>query len=143
MLKKSIHLVLIVLILGVLSACSSKSSNDQPVSPITTASTASTASTAPTTSTVATTVNIDMNEYSFSQKEIKVKQGETIHIVLTNSGKLAHDINSQELNLDMDAEPGKTTEADWTASQKAGSYQIICDKPGHADMGMKMTMTIE
>jgi uncharacterized cupredoxin-like copper-binding protein len=132
MLKKSVPIVLmVVLILGVLSACSSKTSNEQPVSSTTTAS------------TDATTVKIDMNEFSFSQKEIKVKQGETIHIVLTNSGKLAHDINSQELNLDMDAEPGKTTETDWTAPQKAGSYQIICDKPGHADMGMKMTMTIE
>ncbi|SDO76313.1 Uncharacterized copper-binding protein, cupredoxin-like subfamily [Paenibacillus sp. yr247] len=132
MLKKSVPLVLmVVLILGVLSACSSKTSNDQPVSSTTTASTDT------------TTVKIDMNEFSFSQNEIKVKQGEKIHFVLTNSGKYAHDINSEELKIDIDADPGKTTEADWTAPQKAGSYQIICDKPGHADKGMKMTLTIE
>jgi uncharacterized cupredoxin-like copper-binding protein len=38
---------------------------------------------------------------------------------------------------------GKTGELDWTAPKKAGSYEIICDKPGHADKGMKLTLNIK
>jgi uncharacterized cupredoxin-like copper-binding protein len=122
-LKKSVPLVLtVILSIGILSACTSKTT---------------------TTSLESTTIKIDMNEFSFSQKEIKVKQGEKIHFVLTNTGKYAHDVNSEELKIDKDVDPGNTEELDWTAPQKAGSYQIICDKPGHMDKGMKIAMTIE
>jgi uncharacterized cupredoxin-like copper-binding protein len=123
--------LMIILSFGIMSACTSKKSNDQTVS-----------STAASTSD-ATIIKIDLNDFSFSQNEINVKQNEKIHFVLTNTGKYAHDVNSNELKIEKDVDAGKTGELDWTAPQKAGSYQIICDKPGHAEKGMKLTLNIK
>jgi uncharacterized cupredoxin-like copper-binding protein len=89
------------------------------------------------------TIKISMNEFSFSQKELTVNQGEKVHFVLTNSGAYPHDLNNKELSLDKDVDPGKTEEFDWMAPDKAGTFQVICDKPGHMDKGMSMTMTIK
>lgn len=149
-------------IAGMLSACSSQSTA-QPTTPPATASqstspaaqdSSSSSQASSSTSLSAsdsqqaataksTEVKLDMNEFSYSMKEIKVHPGETIHFVLTNSGKVEHDINSEELNLDKDVEPGKTETFDWTAPAKTGTYPIICDKPGHKEKGMTLNLIVE
>jgi uncharacterized cupredoxin-like copper-binding protein len=126
MLKKALTASLVAcLVVAILSACSQKSEQ--------------TLSTAMSSSQ---TIKVTMNEFSFSQKELTVKKGQTVHIVLTNSGQYPHDMNSTELSLDKDVDPGKTEEFDWTAPDKAGTFKVICDKPGHMDKGMFMTMII-
>lgn len=143
---------------GILSACSTQSTSHPatPASQETPAasqsatpssqdsSAASQSATTPeTNANQATEVKLDMNEFAYSMKEIKVHAGETVHFVLTNSGKIEHDINSEELNLDKDVEPGKTESFDWTAPTKAGTYQMICDKPGHKEKGMTLNLIVE
>ncbi|QHW31006.1 hypothetical protein GZH47_09175 [Paenibacillus rhizovicinus] len=124
-------LLLAGLTLGMLTACSSES---EP-------SAASGAASASETSG-SQTIKLTLTEFSFSQKEITVKKGETVHFVLTNAGAYPHDINSEELALDKDVDPGQTAEFDWTAPDKAGTYQVICDKPGHMDKGMTMSLIV-
>jgi uncharacterized cupredoxin-like copper-binding protein len=127
MFKKAMTVMFVAsLSIGVLSACSQKSGQAD-------ASAAASSS---------QTIKITMNEFSFSQNEITVKKGEKVHFVLTNSGNYPHDMNAKEISLDKDVDPGKTEEFDWTAPDKAGTYKVICDKPGHMEKGMTMTMTI-
>ncbi|WP_246239290.1 sulfocyanin-like copper-binding protein [Paenibacillus anseongensis] len=69
--------------------------------------------------------------------------GKTYYSVLTNSGKVQHDINNDVLKLDKDVDSGKTEENDLTAPAKLGTYSIICDKHGHKESGMKMNLIVE
>lgn len=131
-----------LVITGIISACSTQSTNSssQASSPTTQAATSNSQT---ATSDQPTEVKIDMNEFSYSTGDIKVKAGEKIHFVLTNSGKVEHDINSDELKLDKDVQPGKTETLDWTAPSKTGTYQLICDKPGHKEKGMTLNLIVE
>ena len=129
--KSSLWIFFVLLVMVILSAC------QKSTAPSTNAGTA------PNNAGTPTAIKIDMNEYNYSPKEIKVKSGAKIHFVLTNSGKVPHDINNDALNLDKDVDPGKTEEYDWTAPTKLGTYPIICDKPGHKEAGMTMNLIVD
>ena len=103
------------------------------------------------------TVNVDMTDgMRFNPSSIDVKQGETVRFVVTNSGKLKHELvlgTEKELkehyevmkkNPEMEhADPnmvtlagGKTGEIVWQFT-KAGKVDFACLQPGHYDAGMK------
>ncbi|RZL95874.1 MAG: hypothetical protein EOP82_01895 [Variovorax sp.] len=103
------------------------------------------------------TVKVDMTDgMRFNPSNLEVKQGETVRFVVTNSGKLKHELvlgTEKELkehyelmkkNPEMDhAEPnmvtlasGKTGEIVWQFT-KAGKVDFACLQPGHYDAGMK------
>ncbi|MFC5649731.1 cupredoxin domain-containing protein [Paenibacillus solisilvae] len=129
MFNKIVRTCLIIIALtSVLAACSGKSSNTESTS---------------TGTNSPQSIKIDMNEFSFSVKQLTVNHGDTVHFILTNSGKFPHDINSEELKMDEDVDPGKTAEFDWTAPQKTGTYKVICDKPGHMDKGMFLSLIVK
>lgn len=91
----------------------------------------------------------------FSPAEIKVRQGETIRFVVTNGGKVMHEMvigTRDELkahgelmkkypNMEHDepymahVAPGKSREMTWTFT-KAGEFHFGCLVPGHFDAGM-------
>jgi len=103
------------------------------------------------------TVNVDMTDnMRFTPSEISVKQGETVRIVVKNSGAVKHELvlgTPEELKehyammLKMpgmehaddnmvSVAPGKTGEIVWRFT-KVGSVFRSCLKPGHYDAGMK------
>ncbi|NBD25701.1 cupredoxin domain-containing protein [Paenibacillus glycinis] len=130
--KKLVRTCLVAVALtGVLSACSGKTNDTEATSGNASAGASS-----------AQTVKIDMNEFSFSLAEVTVKHGDTVHFVLSNTGTVPHDMNSEELKLDQDVDPGKTAEFDWTAPDKTGTYKVICDKPNHMEQGMTMNLIV-
>ncbi|MGD8188651.1 cupredoxin domain-containing protein [Brevibacillus ginsengisoli] len=147
--KKIAVLSTCLLLTGILSACGTQntdSSSQAPASNTQTGTTntqTATSSSQTATSTQPHEIKLDMKEFSYSMPEIKVHAGEKIHFVLTNSGKVEHDINSEELKLDKDVAPGKTETLDWTAPSKPGTYPIICDKPGHKEQGMTFNLVVE
>lgn len=117
---------------------------------------------------VSRTLAIEMSEYAFKPTGLKFKAGETVKFVLTNRGKLMHEmtIGSQaeqlvhrKAMLDMSdmghtegqhampanavhVAPGTTKELIWYFT-KAGSLQIACNYPGHADLGMENDIVVE
>ena len=103
------------------------------------------------------TVNVDMTDnMRFTPSEISVKQGETVRIVVKNSGAVKHELvlgTPEELKehyammLKMpgmehaddnmvSVAPGKTGEVVWRFTQ-AGKVDFACLQPGHYDAGMK------
>ena len=103
------------------------------------------------------TIHVDMNDnMRFNPASIDVRQGETVRFVVTNSGRLKHELvlgtekalkehhEQMKKNPEMEhAEPnmvtlaaGKTGEVVWQFT-RAGKVDFACLQPGHYDAGMK------
>ncbi|VTU19249.1 cupredoxin domain-containing protein [Variovorax sp. RA8] len=108
------------------------------------------------------TVNVDMSDgMRFNPSSIDVKQGETVRFVVTNSGKLKHELvlgtekglrehyEVMKKNPEMEhADPnmvtlagGKTGEMVWQFTE-AGKVDFACLQPGHYDAGMKGAVNV-
>ena len=103
----------------------------------------------------ATSIKVTMTEFSFVPNTFTVPAGQQIKISATNSGAVAHDFmimkHGQELTghgmpgTDSHAgafwaleqiPPGESVQAEFTAPDEPGEYQIACGVPGHLDAGM-------
>lgn len=103
------------------------------------------------------TVTLDMTDaMRFSPANLDVKQGETIRLIVKNSGKVKHELvlgtekalkehyEVMKKNPEMEhadpsmvtVAPGKTGEVIWQFT-KAGKVHFGCLQPGHYDAGMK------
>ena len=108
------------------------------------------------------TVAVDMNDaMRFTPSSIAVKQGETIRLVVKNSGKLKDELvlgtekelkehyeqmkKFPEMEHDdpnmVSLAPGKTGEIIWQFT-KAGTVDFACLQPGHYEAGMKGSVTV-
>jgi len=106
---------------------------------------------------VSRTVTVDMSDtMRFTPSSISVRQGETIRLIVKNSGAVKHELvlgSEKELkehnevmkkNPEMEhaddnmvtVAPGKTGEVVWQFT-KAGKVNFACLQPGHFDAGMK------
>lgn len=114
------------------------------------------------------TVKLDASEYAFSETALTFKSGETIKFVVTNKGKLKHeltigtpeeqlaharemaamsDMKHDEGEHEMPANsihvgPGETRELVWTFT-KAGKLLFACNYPGHSDLGMQGNIVVQ
>ena len=113
-------------------------------------------------SSVTRTVKIDMSDaMRYRPASIDAKQGETIRFVISNSGKVKHElVLGTEKDLKEHYEvmkkfpamehddpnmvtvaPGKTGEVIWKFT-KAGKIVFACLQPGHYDAGMKGAVAV-
>lgn len=121
---------------------------------------------------VTRTVKLGVSEYAFSERALSFKAGETVKFVVTNSGKLKHELtiggaaeqaaHASEMQKMSDMHhddgahgdmhkmpensihvgPGETRELIWTFST-AGKLLFACNYPGHSDLGMEGKITVE
>ncbi len=111
---------------------------------------------------VTRTITIDMTDaMRFTPSTVKVRRGETIRFVVTNSGQLKHEFNlgteadlkahyaqmlkfpemeHDEPNL-VSLAPGKTGEVIWQFT-KSGTVHFACLHAGHYEAGMKGTVAV-
>jgi len=111
---------------------------------------------------VTRTVKVDMTDsMRFTPADIAAKQNETVRFIVTNSGKIKHELvlgTEKELkehyevmkkNPEMEhadpnmvtLAPGKTGEVVWQFT-KAGRVDFACLQPGHYDAGMKGAVNV-
>jgi uncharacterized cupredoxin-like copper-binding protein len=111
---------------------------------------------------VTRTVKVDMSDnMRFTPEKLQVKTGDTIRFVVSNSGKIRHELvfgNEAQLkahyaamlkNPEMEhaddnqitLEPGKSGELIWQFTQ-TGTVNFACLQPGHYDAGMKGSVTV-
>ena len=80
---------------------------------------------------------------AFSTKSLKAKAGK-ITIMLTNKSPLAHDLVIEKGETILAKTPllktGKS--GSLTVTLKKGTYDFVCDVPGHEDAGMKGTLVV-
>ena len=87
-------------------------------------------------------ITITAKRFEFNPKEVRLKKGETVVLRLT-SEDVTHGLMVRALHLDMDIEPGKTTDVKVTPTT-AGRFTAICDHfcgSGHGNM--KMTFIVD
>jgi uncharacterized cupredoxin-like copper-binding protein len=89
------------------------------------------------------TVKVTAKEFAFEPKEIKVRAGQPVRLVLDNKGVIEHDIVVEKLGVKTQpVQPGKTVELSFTPKAK-GRYPIVCSVPGHKEAGMTATLVVE
>jgi uncharacterized cupredoxin-like copper-binding protein len=87
---------------------------------------------------------VTMTDYKFNPADLNVKAGK-VSFLLVNSGGVSHDMvvmsaDGKQMGRSELVQPGNS--GDLTiANLPAGSYTMICDQPGHANLGMKGTVT--
>ena len=108
------------------------------------------------------TIQVGMNDaMRFTPDRVEVRQGETVRIVVRNTGKVMHEFvigNRQELAAhaeltmrfpDMEHDepymahvpPGRTGEIVWTFN-RAGDFEFACLIAGHFQAGMRGTIKV-
>ena len=63
-----------------------------------------------------------------------------MNLSLQNTGRIFHDLNIAELELDLNAQPGDTASGGLVIDSP-GTYHYRCTVPGHAEAGMRGTIT--
>jgi WD40 repeat protein len=104
--------------------------------------------TKPTTTTpvgnVASTIDVSMHEFSFTLTEngapiASVPSGQ-VTFVVTDDGTIQHNFDLLNVHVGGLMDPGQSQS--FTVSLAPGTYKYQCDIPGHADAGMKGTLTV-
>ena len=88
---------------------------------------------------------VTMTEYSFTPSDITVANGKVV-FYLVNAGSLSHDVIIKDKSSGAKVAGSELISAGdsfvfTVDSLPAGSYNFICDQPGHEASGMKGTLT--
>src|SRR5918999_3222260 len=90
-----------------------------------------------------TATEVGMDEYSFDPADAVAAAGDTVTAV--NDGQTVHNLTvldgDEELGATEDVDPGQSGELQ--VDFDPGEYEMICTIPGHADLGMDGTFTVE
>ncbi len=83
------------------------------------------------------------NAMTFTPSAITVRAGQPVELALRNEGFIPHDFTlsqgvSQKVKLEADG--SETARATFTI-ERPGTYTFICSVPGHAEAGMRGTIT--
>jgi plastocyanin len=89
---------------------------------------------------------VTMTEYAFAPSTISVSSGKVVFFVV-NAGGLSHDMIIQDKSSGAKVAGSELISAGdsfvfTVDSLAAGSYDFVCDQPGHKASGMKGTLTV-
>jgi plastocyanin len=89
---------------------------------------------------------VTMTEYSFSPSDVTVANGKVV-FYLVNAGGLSHDMVIKDKSSGSKVAASELISAGDSFvftinSLPAGSYNLVCDQPGHEASGMKGTLTV-
>ena len=75
----------------------------------------------------------------------RLKAGEPVTVQLKNTGATVHNFYAPELGVTTPAKvpPGKIGNVTFTAPSRPGTYQFVCNEPGHAEAGMVGRVVVE
>jgi plastocyanin len=85
-------------------------------------------------------IPVTLSEFKIAPAAIAAASGH-VQLQITNSGSQTHNVSVVGVKKSPDIAAGKTGTLD-LGELKAGTYQVLCEIPGHADSGMKATLTV-
>ncbi len=87
--------------------------------------------------------SVEGNNFSFSPAEIRVNQGDTVRVTLTNPDAMPHDFVIDEFNASTRIiNNGETDTVEFVADQ-AGTFEYYCSVGSHRAMGMVGNLIVE
>lgn len=87
-------------------------------------------------------MTVDVIDFGFRPAEIRVKSGQPVNLVLTNRGRIFHDLVIPALNYMADLQPGQQVTVGLAATTP-GAYEFYCSVPGHREAGMAGRLIVE
>lgn len=88
------------------------------------------------------TFNVSGKSFSFTPSEIRVKKGDKVKIVFTNSGGF-HDWVIDEFNAQTKQIGSGQTDTVEFVADKVGTFEYYCSVGNHRQMGMKGNLIVE
>ena len=105
-----------------------------------------------------TILDVTFAEFTFTPAEFTVPAGGEVTINVVNEGAVAHefvimklgetvgddfgDENEDNIYWEVEAEPGESLTATFTAPSEPGEYQVVCGTAGHYLAGMLGKLTV-
>ena len=88
-------------------------------------------------------ITVEGSEFAFSPSDITLKKGQPAELTFKNTGAFPHNLTIADLNVKTKTiQPGEQDTVQFTPD-KTGQFSFICTVPGHADKGMKGTLTVQ
>ena len=87
-------------------------------------------------------ISLTMVDIAFEPTELTIPAGVDVTIELKNDGVLPHNFAVPSEGIQSEDFPSGAS-GSVTINLPAGSYEFICSVPGHADAGMRGTLTVE
>lgn len=94
---------------------------------------------------------IEATEFKFTPDRLELKLNKETTLTLHNKGGVLHDLTVKDLkvkigeqvldDLVIEADPGKSVQVTFTPLV-AGEFTLLCDVPGHLDLGMEGTVVV-
>ena len=104
-------------------------------------------------------VSATATDYKFAPDAWTVPAGQEVTLTLANKGGTKHEWvllkageavtapfdadDEDKVFFEVEAEPGETQTATFSAPTEAGTYTIVCGAPGHYELGMKGELTVK
>ena len=85
------------------------------------------------------------DDFRFNPSTITVKAGQPLEVTFQNGGEILHDFTVQQglaKPVVITEDGGKSGTATVTYA-KAGTYKFFCSQPGHDQLGMHGTITVQ
>lgn len=88
-------------------------------------------------------ITVQGTEFAFSPSTITLKKGQPAEITFKNMGAFPHNLTISGLSVKTKTiQPGEEDTIQFTPN-KTGQFAFLCTVPGHADKGMKGTLTVQ
>jgi plastocyanin len=133
----------IALVLALAGCGGDDDDNDSAATTDTTTTTQATTGQETTAGGGGTTSTVKMDEYEFDPSSATVTKGETLTV--ENDGNIAHNLTIEKNDEKVEGTStflgGKSEKLKIDAAP--GKYVMECTVPGHADLGMKGTITVK
>lgn len=78
----------------------------------------------------------------FDTSALTAKAGQTVNVTYINDGVIEHSFLIDGVVTDQKVAPGATVTFSFTAPTTAGAYTYYCNVPGHKEVGMVGTLTV-
>lgn len=86
-------------------------------------------------------VTIDAVDIAWNPSQVTIPANTDVTVRVPNVGLLPHTFVIEELGIKLEMAAGQTQEV--VINAPAGTYDFICDVPGHAQVGMVGTLTVQ
>ena len=80
-------------------------------------------------------------EFAFNPSQFTIPADTEVTVALPNLGQAVHNFSIPELGISVTAQAGETGQA--TINAPAGTYDVVCNIPGHSAAGMVGTLTLQ
>ncbi|OUN01529.1 MAG: hypothetical protein BAA04_07865 [Firmicutes bacterium ZCTH02-B6] len=82
-------------------------------------------------------------EYDFDPKELTVHRGETVRLLVRNTGTIEHDLTIPDWDAATPLlSPGEEAILEFQPT-RSGTFRFLCTVPGHNELGMNGTIRVE